>query len=48
MQERAIDQRFMKPGCRNLFAMFEDPAQLLRYLESDAARDLDFNDLRSY
>ena len=48
MQERAIDQRFMKPGCRNLFAMFEDPAQLLRYLESDAARDLDFNNLRSY
>ena len=48
MQERAISQRFMKPGCRNLFAMFEDPQRLLQYLESDAARELDINDLRAY
>ena len=47
MQERAIEQQFMKPACRNLFAMFEDPTQLLRYLESDEAKQLD-GQLRSY
>ena len=41
MQERAMEQGFLRRECSNLCAWFEDPDALLDYLESDAARQLD-------
>ena len=47
MLETAIVQNFMKPACRKLYAMFEDPESLLDYLESDCATQLDVRHLKN-
>jgi len=41
MQERAMEQGFLRRECQSLCAWFDEPAQLLDYLESDAAKNLD-------
>ena len=47
MLETAIEQNFMKPACRQLYAMFEEPEALLDYLESDCAAQLDVRHLKN-
>ena len=47
MLETAIEQNFMKPACRQLYAMFEEPEALLDYLESDQAAALDVRHLKN-
>ena len=47
MWEQAIRQNFMKPACRQLFSMFEDPELLLDALEQDAALPLDVRNLKN-
>ena len=46
MLEQAIEQGFMRPECRGLCAFFEDPEQLLDYLESDPCTAVDPSKLR--
>ena len=46
MLEQAIEQGFMRPECRGLCAFFEDPEQLLDYLESDPGTAVDPSKLR--
>ena len=41
MQERAMEQGFLRRECTNLCAWFDEPEALLDYLESDAAKNLD-------
>jgi uncharacterized protein (TIGR00730 family) len=41
MQEKAMEQGFMRWECRSLCAWLDDPTALLEYLESDAAHQLD-------
>ena len=40
MLETAIEQNFMKPACRSLYAMFDDPEALLDYLENDQTESM--------
>lgn len=47
MLERAIAEDFMKPVCRNLYALFQDQEALLDYLESDAAVAMDVRHLKN-
>jgi len=47
MQERAVEQGFLKPECRNLCAWFHTPDALLDYLESDSAANLDVAHLKN-
>lgn len=47
MQQRAMDQGFMKPACSQLCAWFDDPAELLDYLEQDAATPMDVGHLKN-
>ena len=46
MLEQAIEQGFMRPECRGLCAFFEEPEQLLDYLESDPGTVVDPSKLR--
>lgn len=46
MLEQAIEQGFMRPECRGLCAFFEDPEQLLDYLENDTGAAIDPSKLR--
>ena len=46
MLEQAIEQGFMRPECRSLCAFFEDPEQLLDYLENDNGAAVDPSKLR--
>ena len=46
MLEQAIEQGFMRAECRGLYAFFEDPQQLLDYLESDTGAAVDPSKLR--
>lgn len=47
MLENAIAQNFMKPACRQLYAMFDNPEALLDYLESGQAAALDVRHLKN-
>lgn len=47
MQERAMEQGFMKEACRSLCAWFDDPAKLLDYLEQDVAAPMDVRHLKN-
>ena len=46
MLEQAIGQGFMRPECRGLCAFFEDPEELLDYLETDNGSAVDPSKLR--
>jgi len=46
MLEQAITQGFMRPECRGLCAFFEDPEELLDYLEHDPGTAVDPSKLR--
>lgn len=46
MLEQAIKQGFMRPECRGLCAFFEDPEELLDYLETDNGSAVDPSKLR--
>lgn len=47
MLETSIAQHFMKPECRALYAMFQDPEALLDDLESGKAAALDVRHLKN-
>lgn len=47
MQERAMEQGFMKTVCKALSGWFEDPEALLDYLESKEATALDVRHLKN-
>lgn len=47
MQERAMEQGFMKEVCRQLCGWFDEPASLLDYLESPEAAQLDVRHLKN-
>ena len=47
MQDRAVEQGFLKPECQGLCAWFETPERLLDYLESDEAVSLDVAHLKN-
>lgn len=47
MLEQAIEQGFMRPECRGLCAFFDDPEQLLDYLENDTGVAIDPSKLRN-
>ena len=47
MLEQAIEQGFMRPECRGLCAFFDDPEQLLDYLENDTGAAIDPSKLRN-
>ncbi len=47
MWEQAIRQNFMKPACRQLFTMHEDPDLLLDALEQAAAEPMDIRSMKN-
>ena len=47
MLEQAIQQGFLRPECRGLYAFFEDPEELLDYLEKGPEKIVDPTKLRS-
>lgn len=47
MQERAMEQGFMKPDCKALSGWFDQPEPLLAYLESKEATALDVRHLKN-
>ncbi len=46
MLEQAIDQGFLRPECRSIYAFFEEPEALLDYLENPPQVDYDLLKLR--